>query len=169
MSKEIVARLRKYDPRANCNLRTYSVAGRKFTNGMWVVVDKTTGEYLKGVRQINGDENSPLAFDVMTKEEAEDLEAREREEIIRKTAPARFPKGSDAVRVVNPAMEALRLKASKTSPSSLAAPEPSSTLTPPPGVEEGQEEAPVEETSPDMTAEEAVVKKPAKVKIPIKR
>ena len=171
MEKELVARLRKYDPRAGNLLRTYSVGGRKFTDGTWSVVDATTGAYLKQVRQINGDVNSHLAFDVMAKEEAELFEEREREELLRKTAPARFPKGSEAVRVANPAMDALRSKMTKAP--AVVAPAPPSTLTAPPGVEgvfdhedEDVEPAPA---APDVTPDDASVKKPTKVKIPIKR
>ena len=82
MSSEThLVRLRPYDPRRGCVVRRYTFKGIKFqdTHG-WYRVVKKTADYLRGVRQVAGDEHSPLAFDVCTPEEAQLIDAREHED-----------------------------------------------------------------------------------------
>ena len=74
----LLVRLKPYDPRRGHVLRRYTFAGIKFQHDRgWYRVEEPVGAYLKGVRQVNGDEYSQLAFDVCTEQEAKELETSE--------------------------------------------------------------------------------------------
>lgn len=74
----MLVRLKSFDPRRGQVVRRYTYAGIKFHEERgWYRVEKAVAEYLRGVRQVVGDEVSPLAFDVCTEEEAKALEVRE--------------------------------------------------------------------------------------------
>jgi len=84
----MLVRLKAYDPRRGQVLRRYTYAGIRFHDERgWYRVDKSVAEYLKTVRQVAGDEVSPLAFDACTEEEAKALDTREESEAkVRKAA-----------------------------------------------------------------------------------
>jgi hypothetical protein len=74
----MLVRLKPFDPRRGHVLRRFTYAGVKIHEERgWHRVSKQVAEYLRGVRQVNGDEYSPLAFDVCTDEEAKALDARD--------------------------------------------------------------------------------------------
>ncbi|MGE0322263.1 MAG: hypothetical protein AB7K71_36220 [Polyangiaceae bacterium] len=74
----LLVRLKSYDPRRGHVLRRYTFAGIKFQHDRgWYRVEEAVGKYLKGVRQVHGDEYSQLAFDVCTEQEAKELETSE--------------------------------------------------------------------------------------------
>jgi hypothetical protein len=74
----MLVRLKPYDPRRGHVLRRFTYAGVKIHEERgWHRVSKQVADYLRGVRQVNGDDYSPLAFDVCTDEEAKALDARE--------------------------------------------------------------------------------------------
>lgn len=80
-SETMLVRLKAHDPKRGHHLRCFSMAGMKFlsTRG-WYSVPSEVAEYLRGVRQVDGDSMSPLAFDVCSEAEAQALEVREQEE-----------------------------------------------------------------------------------------
>ena len=84
----MLVRLKPYDPRRGHVLRRFTYAGVKIHEERgWHRVSKQVADYLRGVRQVNGDEYSPLAFDVCTDEEAKALDTREEvESKVRKSA-----------------------------------------------------------------------------------
>jgi hypothetical protein len=74
----MLVRLKPFDPRRGHVLRRFTYAGVKIHEERgWHRVSNQVADYLRGVRQVNGDEYSPLAFDVCTDEEAKALDARE--------------------------------------------------------------------------------------------
>lgn len=74
----LLVRLKPYDHRRGHVLRRYTYAGIKFqVERGWSRVEKAVGDYLRSVRQLPGDEYSPLAFDVCTEEEAKAIDAAE--------------------------------------------------------------------------------------------
>jgi hypothetical protein len=81
-------RLRAYDPRRGQVLRRFGCRGLKFHEERgWYRVPLTVAEYLRGVRQVAGDANTPLAFDVHTEAEARDIDAREAAERVSRSSP----------------------------------------------------------------------------------
>jgi hypothetical protein len=73
----LLVRLKPYDPRRGHVLRRFTYRGIKFHDERgWYRVDKEIAEYLRGVRQVQGDKHSPLAFDVCTEAEARALDER---------------------------------------------------------------------------------------------
>ena len=84
----LLVRLKPYDPRRGCVLRRFTYRGIKFHEERgWYRVEKPVAEYLRTVRQVAGDEVTPLAFDVCSEEEAKALETREQTEAkVRKAA-----------------------------------------------------------------------------------
>ena len=84
----LLVRLKPYDPRRGFVLRRYTYRGIKFHEERgWYRVDKEVGEYLRSVRQVPGDEHSPLAFDCCTEADAKGVDAKEKESAVtRKTA-----------------------------------------------------------------------------------
>jgi hypothetical protein len=74
----LLVRLKPHDPRRGNVLRRFTYAGIKFHEERgWYRVAKHVAEHLRTVRQVGGDEYTPLAFDVCTDDEAKALDARE--------------------------------------------------------------------------------------------
>lgn len=69
----ICIRLKPYNPKAQCVMRDYTAPwGFKYLAGVWYEQnDARYGDYLKTIRQRPEVEGSPLAFDVLTKAQAE--------------------------------------------------------------------------------------------------
>jgi hypothetical protein len=85
----MLVRLKSYDPARGCVMRRYTYAGIKFQPERgWYRVEKGVAEYLKQVRQDAADPHAALAFDVLTEDEARDLEAREQRSVRRSAADA---------------------------------------------------------------------------------
>ena len=84
----MLVRLKRYDPRRGHVLRRFTYAGVKIHEERgWYRVAKPVADYLRTVRQVAGDEYSPLAFDVSTDDEAKALDAKEETETkVRKAA-----------------------------------------------------------------------------------
>lgn len=84
----MLVRLKSFDPRRGQMVRRFTYAGIKFHEERgWYRVEKSVAEYLRSVRQVAGDEVTPLAFDVCTEEEAKALDTREASEAkVRKAA-----------------------------------------------------------------------------------
>jgi hypothetical protein len=84
----MLVRLKSFDPRRGNVLRRYTYAGIKFHQERgWYRVNKDVAAYLRTVHQVAGDEVSPLAFDVLTEDDAKALEAREEADAkVRRTA-----------------------------------------------------------------------------------
>ncbi|MFI5297477.1 MAG: hypothetical protein ACHREM_05210 [Polyangiales bacterium] len=77
----VLVRLKSLDPRRGYVLRRYTYAGIKFQEERgWYRVTKAVAEYLRTVHQVADDAVSPLAFDVLSDEEAKALDAREEAE-----------------------------------------------------------------------------------------
>ena len=77
----LLVRLKPYDPRRGFVLRRFTYKGIKFQEERgWYRVEKPVADYLAGVRQVEHNPHSPLAFDVQTDEEAKALDAREESE-----------------------------------------------------------------------------------------
>ena len=83
----LLVRLKPHDPRRGQLLRRYTYRGIKFQEERgWYRVEKSVADYLRDVRQTPGDEHAPLAFDVCTPEEAQALDAREKEATVTRKA-----------------------------------------------------------------------------------
>jgi len=83
----LLVRLKPHDPRRGHLLRRYTYRGIKFQEERgWYRVEKSVADYLRDVRQTPGDEHAPLAFDVCTPEEAQALDAREKEATVTRKA-----------------------------------------------------------------------------------
>lgn len=94
--KTRLARLKKHDPKRGYVLKRFTYRGVKFhVERGWVRVDLEMAEYLETVREIAGDEHSPLAFEVRTDAEAKKLD----EEQSREERPTR---ATDTVPVAQP-------------------------------------------------------------------
>jgi hypothetical protein len=82
MADKMLVRLKPYDPKRRHVMQSYTHApsGLRFEAARgWYKVDASIAAYLKTVAQIENDPDSPLAFDVMTDDQA--LEVDEREEV----------------------------------------------------------------------------------------
>ena len=83
----LLVRLKPYDPRRGCVLRRYTYRGIKFHDERgWYRVEKVVADYLRGIRQVAGDDHSPPAFDVCTGDEAKALDTREKEGAVPRAA-----------------------------------------------------------------------------------
>ena len=84
----MLVRLKRYDPRRGHVLRRFTYAGVKVHEERgWYRVTKPIADYLRSVRQVAGDEYSPLAFDVCTDDEAKAQDAKDEVETkVRRTA-----------------------------------------------------------------------------------
>lgn len=85
-------RLQPYNPKKGFVLQDFSVLDTRFrADGGWYEVPTDMAEYLATVHERMDDESSPLAFVVLTEEEAHALEERERQArealLARATAP----------------------------------------------------------------------------------
>lgn len=84
-----LVRLKPYHSRAGLVIRDYMFQGVKFVAARgWYRVDADMARHLAEVRSIHGDENSPLAFEVATLEEARAIDRERAEAERRKYAPA---------------------------------------------------------------------------------
>ena len=93
----LLVRLKPYNPRRGLVLRRFTYRGIKFHEERgWYRVDAEVAEYLRTVRQVHGDEHSPLAFDVHTEDEAQVIEDEE-------SRPATRKKASDPVQATTSA------------------------------------------------------------------
>lgn len=76
--KTMCVRLKPYNPRAGYKLQRYTYKGIRIEEAKgWHQVPTKVSDYLAKVRNDSDDEHSPLAFDVMTLEEAKALNERE--------------------------------------------------------------------------------------------
>ena len=83
----LLVRLKPHDPRRGHLLRRFTYRGIKFQEERgWYRVEKSVADYLRDVRQTPGDEHAPLAFDVCTPEEAQALDAKEKEATVTRKA-----------------------------------------------------------------------------------
>lgn len=104
----MLVRLKSFDPRRGQIVRRFTYAGIKFHEERgWYRVEKNVADYLRTVRQVAGDDVTPLAFDVCSEEEAKALDVREESEAkVRKAAaddvrlsPARSDVSVDTTKV----------------------------------------------------------------------
>lgn len=84
-----LVRIKPYNPKKGYKLRTYVFRGLALreTAG-WYELPDDDAAYLATVRNDDTDSNSPLAFDVCTKEEAEAVEDAEKRQAEKATAAA---------------------------------------------------------------------------------
>ena len=84
-------RLKPFDPKKGHIIRRYTVSGTTFEERKgWYRVSDHTAAYLGTVHQIADDEDSPMAFDVCSQDEAKRIDAAEKkkaEERARATEP----------------------------------------------------------------------------------
>jgi len=74
-----LVRLKPYDPKRGHVIRRYTAFSIRFEEARgWYKVADEVAAYLATVHQVPGDEDSPLAFDVCTEEEAQSLETAEK-------------------------------------------------------------------------------------------
>jgi hypothetical protein len=74
-----LVRLKPHDPKKGHVIRRYTAFGVRFEEARgWYKVSDEVAAYLGSVHQRPGDDDSPLAFDVCTEEEAQRLEASEK-------------------------------------------------------------------------------------------
>jgi hypothetical protein len=74
-----LVRLKPHDPKKGHVIRRYTAFGVRFEEARgWYKVSDEVAAYLGSVHQRPGDDDSPLAFDVCTEEEAQRLEAAEK-------------------------------------------------------------------------------------------
>ena len=91
MAVSMLARIKPYNPKRGHVLRRYVVWGIRFEERRgWYRVKERVAKYLKEVRTKSNDPDSPLAFDVMTQAEAENLEGQEKKAAIER-AEAKSP------------------------------------------------------------------------------
>ena len=78
MMDTLLVRLKPYDPRRGFVLRRFTFRGIRFQASRgWYRVEKPVAEHLRGVREVDSDPHSPLAFDVASEAEARALETSE--------------------------------------------------------------------------------------------
>jgi hypothetical protein len=113
-------RLQPYNPKKGFVLQDFSVLDTRFrADGGWYEVPTDMAEYLATVHERMDDESSPLAFVVLTEEEAHALEERER--LAREALLAR----ATAPRLVEtPAARAVKLSAGTLTTGDLPRPRP---------------------------------------------
>ncbi len=88
----MLVRLKPYNPRRGFVTKRFTYRGVKFQSERgWYRVEKEIADYLRGVKQIHGDEHSPDAFDVKTPSEAERLEEVEESEARAQKSTAEAP------------------------------------------------------------------------------
>ena len=72
-------RLKPFDPKKGHIIRRYTVSGTTFEERKgWYRVSDHAAAYLATVHQIADDEDSPMAFDVCTQDDAKRIDAAER-------------------------------------------------------------------------------------------
>lgn len=71
-TERTLVRIRPHNPRIGHVVKQYTAFGIRFEEAKgWYKVDPKVAEYLSDVRMQDGDDQSPLMFDVKTQEEAE--------------------------------------------------------------------------------------------------
>jgi hypothetical protein len=79
MEKTMLARLKPHDPKKGLLLKQYTYQGIRFLAGRgWYRVNRKVAAYLKNVHSIPGDEDTPLAFEVCTPDEARAMDENDR-------------------------------------------------------------------------------------------
>ena len=74
-----LVRLKPFDPKRGHVIRRYTAFSIRFEEARgWYKVADEVAAYLGTVHQVPGDEDSPLAFDVCSEEEAQRLETAEK-------------------------------------------------------------------------------------------
>lgn len=74
-----LVRLKPHDPKKGHVIRRYTAFSIRFEEARgWYKVADEVATYLGTVHQVPGDEDSPLAFDVCTEDEAQRIEAAEK-------------------------------------------------------------------------------------------
>lgn len=91
-----LVRLKPHDPKKGHVIRRYTAFGVRFDEARgWYKVSDEVAKYLVTVHQRPGDEDSPLAFDVCTEDEAKAIEASEKKKA-EERARAAEPNVADA-------------------------------------------------------------------------
>jgi hypothetical protein len=110
MEKNMLVRLKPHDPKKGMVLKQYTYQGIRFQAGRgWYQVNRKVAAYLENVHSIPGDEDTPLAFDVYTPDEARAMDEKDRK-AARQVLPA-----EEALDVSHVSDEPPRAK-SRTSP-----------------------------------------------------
>ncbi len=105
--KTMLVRLKPYNKKKGNVLRRYTYRGIRFQESRgWYRVTHEVADYLQKVHQISSDEDSPLAFDVCTEDDAKAIDKREAQDA-RKATPA-----EQAVDVTEARQELVEKKAS---------------------------------------------------------
>jgi hypothetical protein len=79
MKTSMLVRLKPYDPKKGLLLKQYSYRGIRFQAGRgWYKVNGQVAAYLEGVHSVPGDNDTPLAFDVCTPDEARAMDEKDR-------------------------------------------------------------------------------------------
>jgi hypothetical protein len=79
MEKSMLVRLKPHDPKKGLLLKQYTYQGIRFQAGRgWYRVDGEVAAYLEEVHSVPGDEDTPLAFEVCTPDEARALDEKDR-------------------------------------------------------------------------------------------
>lgn len=74
-----LVRLKPHDPKKGHVIRRYTAFSIRFEEARgWYKVSDEVATYLATVHQVPGDEDSPLAFDVCTEDEAQRIETAEK-------------------------------------------------------------------------------------------
>lgn len=77
-----LVRLKPYDPKKGHVLQRYTAFSIRFEERRgWYKVSDEIARYLAGVHQTPGDEDSQLAFDVCSEDEAQRIESTEKKKI----------------------------------------------------------------------------------------
>ncbi len=80
-TKTLHVRLKPYNPKRGHVMRRFTYRGVRIIGDRgWYRVDAGIAKYLKSVYATPGDEDTPLAFDVCTEEEAKKIDEVERQE-----------------------------------------------------------------------------------------
>jgi hypothetical protein len=79
MEKSMLVRLKPHDPKKGLLLKQYTYQGIRFQAGRgWYRVDGEVAAYLEEVHSVPGDEDTPLAFEVCTPDEARAMDEKDR-------------------------------------------------------------------------------------------
>jgi hypothetical protein len=79
MEKSMLVRLKPHDPKKGLLLKQYTYQGIRFQAGRgWYKVDGEVAAYLEEVHSVPGDEDTPLAFEVCTPDEARAMDEKDR-------------------------------------------------------------------------------------------
>lgn len=90
----MLVRLKPFNKKLGHVIRRYMIGRMRFdVHRGWYSVPADVAERLRGIRQIQGDADSPAAFDVCTQDEARKIDAREA--VKNQAAPATSPNPID--------------------------------------------------------------------------